>query len=313
MKKLGIFIALIGIVFCAQAQTKKKTSAQTTTATKPAPKTATKPSVVGVPKDRVEVSPPINPEKWREGKTMQQLYDELHGADKKPADTEIINPAITTKPAAAPIDDTKAIAQNMNALKPNGRRCAVGLRGGAGLGTTAGAGLSESSMGAAMGYNAGFHAGVVLSIGISRVLSIQPEVLYTQNGAKFTRAINGTEFVFRTRQNVVQVPMLLKASFGGRTQMYVEAGGFGSYALFVQTSTMAGGQSQQSTTEYTGSAGRFEFGAVGGLGVSLPVGKNKLQIGGRFTRGLANNATQNASTYTQNIIATAALLIPLGR
>ncbi len=312
MKKLGIFIALICIVFCSRAQTKKKTSAKTTATTKSAPKKSNKSSAVGVSKDRSEVSPPVSSEKWREGKTMQQLYDELHGADKKPADTESVSPVITTKPADS-IDDTKAIAQNMNTLKSNGRQCAVGLRAGAGLGTTAGAGLSEASMGAAMGYNLGFHAGVLLNVPIGKTFSIQPEVLYLQNGAKFTRTINGTEFVFRTRQNVVQLPLLLKASFGGRTQLYVEAGGFGSYALFVQTTTTAGGQSQQTTTQYTGSAGRFEFGVVGGLGVSLPVGKNKFQIGGRFTRGLANNATQNASTYTQNIIATAALLIPLGR
>ena len=314
MKKLCLLTILLCFAGGLQAQSKKKTTAKKAAVAKPKSvvKSPAKPTMTAVyaPKEPIEVSPPINPEKWREGKTMQQLYDELHGSEKKPIDkapAKAVAPA-DSKPIVAEATDTKAIAQNMNALKPARDGFSVGLRAGAGFVTLVNASMTNNSS-----YSTGFHAGLVFNIGISKVFSVQPEVLFAQNGVKSTGTIGMVVLTSKSTQNVVQVPLLLKATFGKRTKFYVEAGGFGNYALSVQnTISTSTGQTQQTTDSYTDSEGRFEFGALGGLGVSFPVGKNKFQIGGRFVRGLGNNASAGVDSYTQNILGTMAFLVPLG-
>ena len=297
-----------------QAQSKKKNTAKKVVVAKPKSvvKSPAKPATTAVyaPKEPIEVSPPINPEKWREGKTMQQLYDELHGSEKKPSDkvpAKTVAPA-ATKPIVAVDADTKAIAQNMNALKPARDGFSVGFRAGAGLMT-----LVNTSMASNNSYHTGFHGGLVFNVGISKTLSFQPEVLFAQNGVKSTTTIGTVVLTNKSTQNVVQVPLLLKATFGKRTKLYTEIGGFGSYALVVHTtSSTSTGQTQEFTTKYDDSAGRLEFGAMAGLGVSLPIGKNTLQVGGRFVRGLGNNANTGVDLYTQNILGTVAFFIPIG-
>lgn len=72
---------------------------------------------------------------------------------------------------------------------------------------------------------AGFQAGLSFDLGLSKVFTIQPELLYIQKGGKSTYVINeNNKFVSRLYYNYVEVPVLAKLKF------YSE-GGSGFYLL----------------------------------------------------------------------------------
>lgn len=72
---------------------------------------------------------------------------------------------------------------------------------------------------------AGFQAGLSFDLGLSKVFTIQPEVLFIQKGGKSTYVINeNNKVVSRLYYNYVEVPVLAKLKF------YKEDGG-GFYLL----------------------------------------------------------------------------------
>ena len=74
---------------------------------------------------------------------------------------------------------------------------------------------------------AGYHAGVIVRIGGPN-FSVQPEVLYSQYGARIVSGSNLAEL----KSNVIEVPVLVKYAFGNRTaRFFVNGGPFIDYAL----------------------------------------------------------------------------------
>lgn len=114
----------------------------------------------------------------------------------------------------------------------------------------------------------GFHLGGLINIGVGKVFSVQPEVLFSTQGAK---VYNGNEKVeFKT--TYVTVPVMLK--FRGSKGFYFEVGpqvGF-------KTSDKTGDETINNF------ANNLDLAAGAGLGYQAPGG---LGIGARYIAGLS--------------------------
>jgi hypothetical protein len=132
-------------------------------------------------------------------------------------------------------------------------------------------------------YKTYFHAGIFYELKLIGPLSIQPEALYSLQGSQ----LKGTLTDYKTQLNYIQVPILVKATFG---PLYVEAGPQFGYLVSaneqgtVQVRNTSGNVAfrdvnQSSTDNYK----RNEFALCAGVGVKLG---SVVRVGGRFVAGL---------------------------
>ena len=86
----------------------------------------------------------------------------------------------------------------------------LGLKGGVNLSNYSGTNFETSTM-------AGFHLGGLLNFKLGEVFSIQPEVLFSTQGAQYKNATTKSNL----KVSYVNIPVMAKLLFGG---LYVEAG-----------------------------------------------------------------------------------------
>ena len=174
---------------------------------------------------------------------------------------------------------TKYIALAAALLFATQARAQFGVKGG----------VSEAVLSGRVGedakYKTYFHAGIFYQAHLIGPLSVQPELLYSLQGAQLKGATTTTNYT--THLNYLAVPILLKATFG---PLYVEAGP--QFGLLV-------GANEQGTVQVRGSSGnvlfqnvdqsstdnykRGDFALCGGVGLKLgPI----VRVGGRFIAGL---------------------------
>lgn len=109
----------------------------------------------------------------------------------------------------------------------------------------------------------GFVAGGFVSIGVSELFAVQPEIFYSQKGAKDTVA--DTEIT--TRLDYIEIPVLAKLSFP--TESTVTPVFFAGPAVGIEASAKAKSDGDEADIEDTKST---EFGLVVGGGAQLAVG-----------------------------------------
>lgn len=149
-------------------------------------------------------------------------------------------------------------------------------------------------------YKTYFHAGVFYEAKLIGPLSVQPELLYSLQGSQLkgtATAVTNTDYI--TQLHYIQVPILLKATFG---PLFVEAGPQFGYLVGaneegrVQVRNTSGqvafrDVNQSATDNYK----RNDFALCAGVGVKIgPL----FRVGGRFTAGL--NDINNAQ-YLQGV------------
>ncbi|WP_128544473.1 porin family protein [Larkinella soli] len=229
----------------------------------------------------------------------------------------------TTKPAAGKKNATARAEKPARPEKPtrpaasgsaSGKGLSVGLRGGANLilnesvASFEEVDLKEETV-------PGFTAGVIVNYGFSSVFSVQPEILYTRRTVKYAASVQGEKFELQMDANAVEVPLLLKLSFGRKARVFVNAGPYISYGLNGQLKMKYAGESQTEKDDYKNVDGRLEYGATGGIGASLPLGPGSLLIEGRFNYGLGTNAEKTPADYVNPMIGTVSVgyIIPLGK
>jgi len=114
----------------------------------------------------------------------------------------------------------------------------------------------------------GYHLGGLLNFGIGNAFSIQPEVLFSTQGAKVDRAGSKTDF----KVNYVTVPVMFKLK---------AAGGF-----YVELGPQAGFRTSTNIPDQTinNFAKNLDLAAAGGIGYQSNIG---LGIGVRYIAGLS--------------------------
>lgn len=114
----------------------------------------------------------------------------------------------------------------------------------------------------------GYHLGGFLSFGVGKNFAIQPEVLFSTQGAKVENGGQKTDF----KVNYVTVPVMLKLRTNGG--FYVEVGPQAGF----RTSTDVGNQTIDNFAK------NLDLSVGGGIGYQSPIG---LGVGARYVAGLS--------------------------
>ena len=129
----------------------------------------------------------------------------------------------------------------------------------------------------------GFHVGGFAEIMISDKFAVQPEVLYSMQGAK------ADEGDGKINLDYIAIPVMAK---------YFVAEGFsieaGPQISFVTRAEMSGGGETVDVKDFTNST---DFGLNFGLGYSLPMG---VMFSGRYNLGLSDTAKDNEGDAVKN-------------
>lgn len=202
-----------------------------------------------------------------------------------------------------------------------GMKFAIGLRGGVNLSSFSNL---DADPGMKIQQLLGYHGGIVMELG-GKTFAVQPEILYSQIGAKANYTADPTDptdenGTFKVTGNTVTVPILLKAKFGGENlKFFVNAGPYGSYMLDSRLVITSGSTTvlDQKTT-FTDNKGRIMYGVMGGAGIEMGLGAAKLLIEGRYMYGLGDNSEKVAGSTTKdsfprNIMGSVGILFPLGK
>jgi hypothetical protein len=156
----------------------------------------------------------------------------------------------------------------------------------------------------------GFQGGVMLNFGLGDILSIQPEVLYSQKGFKYadeqyTSPLGTYRNTGNVRYDYLDVPILVRVRAAG---VFFEVGPQYSYLMNVstdRTQTFNGntvGNAGSGTTDLS-NVKRNELGYVGGLGYQA---SNGVMLGVRYSGaftdfakdGYSNDDFRNARNST---------------
>ncbi|WP_266364408.1 porin family protein [Tellurirhabdus rosea] len=308
MKTFLTLIALAVVPLGLSAQTK------TTTAKKPVPAavktTTTKPAArPAATTARSAAKPaPARP-------TSVQKTAVVAQADKatKPAATTATQatapakPQSTTTAATAQPQKPARTASVAPVVAGEESRFRIGFRVGGNASTFGGVNDSQLGGGVSIERVMGFHGGLVINIGGPK-FSVQPEILYSQYGFKIAA---GSEYL-KFKYNMVEVPILAKASFGKPgMKVFVNAGPVVSYVLNGTMSYSASGETGSQPLDMK-NEGRVAYGAAGGLGISLAAGPGRVSVEGRYNY-LMNGSTADGTKLTpQNAMLSVSYQLPLG-
>ncbi|GAA4451684.1 hypothetical protein GCM10023189_13860 [Nibrella saemangeumensis] len=196
------------------------------------------------------------------------------------------------------------------------RRISIGLRAGRNWGTVSRADI-DNLPGAQPEYAPGFHGGFIMNIG-GPVFSIQPEILFNQYNFRYSiNQTTNTGFA-EGNINMIDVPVLLKASFGSsNARFFLNAGPYGTFFINGKVNGRVSVGSREFSLsgpiERENFGKRFGYGVTGGLGLALRLGPGDLLLEGRYNY-LAGYAQEDNTEKTKAKLFMASLgyLIPLG-
>jgi hypothetical protein len=126
--------------------------------------------------------------------------------------------------------------------------------------------------------------GIFFSLGLGP-LAIQPEVLYVRMGAEYeVDENNGLTWQF----DYIQVPVLLKLNIipAGPIRPFIYAGGYGAYLLKAKGIMTVDGVSE--ATDITAEYQKYDYGVVGGAGLTFKLPGIAISVEGRYNYGLKN-------------------------
>jgi outer membrane immunogenic protein len=186
-----------------------------------------------------------------------------------------------------------ALAGNLSAQLPS-----FGVKGGVNMAKYTGsdAGTNDMKMGAV--------GGVFACVNLI-AFKVQPELLFSQKGAKKEQTGGGTTYTYSTTQNYLEVPVLLKYSFGAIVVPSIYIGP--SFGMLVSATAKTSGGSNSGSGDIKNYLNGTDIGLVLGAEVKTPV---KLSVEARYTMGLTN--VDKASAIGQSNIKNSTISVMLG-
>ena len=137
-----------------------------------------------------------------------------------------------------------------------------------------------------------FNGGAVLQLPLGHVISLQPEVLFSQKGYRATGTSLPGDYDYRRVSNCLDIPLLLRINF--TKELGVVVGPQYSYLLSTHTTFNSGSESyQQTVNSDNNNITKNTFGGVIGLDVNL---SNNTFLYGRYTIDFKNNNGDGTSS-----------------
>ena len=170
------------------------------------------------------------------------------------------------------------------------QQTAVGLRTGATYFTLNNEAINDDAK-----YTLGVDLAIPVEFQLSPFFSVQPELHFTQKGVQFEDVVDGKDRTIAVKTNYVELPVLLKASFGTqRLRGYAFIAPSVGYATNRFTSEKLGTTNRvKERIDFIDTDGaasrRWDFSAVSGVGASLPAGVGSIVLDVRYSFGLSDN------------------------
>ncbi|HTH55922.1 MAG TPA: porin family protein [Cyclobacteriaceae bacterium] len=192
-------------------------------------------------------------------------------------------------------------AQQQETSNENGMTTKFGIKGGVNFSNLYINDVQKENM--KVGVNAGFFVKVPLFRG----LSIQPEVLYSNKGAKDSYGGPGSILgsgEYRFNLNYIETPLLLV--FNLTRNLNVSAGGYAAYLVSANVKDMNNDGTITGVTNLNAdNFHRFDYGLAGGVGIDI----QKVALGARYNYGLQNigqsgSLSGNLTSNSKNSVLT---------
>jgi len=139
----------------------------------------------------------------------------------------------------------------------------------------------------------GFIAGGFLTFGLPGGLAFQPELLYSNKGAKYEERFDGDVAKLWIILNYLEMPLLVKYGFpmsgGSQLTPSIYGGPYGAYRLSGKSKIEFDGQTQTEDIN-SDEMKTIDYGLVFGAGLDFPMGRGKITFDLRYSLGLANLA-----------------------
>ena len=174
-----------------------------------------------------------------------------------------------------------------------------GVKAGVNIATLSGDAVKDASS------VTGIVGGVFVSVGFGP-LAVEPDLLFTQKGAKFSQDVLGTAYDFTQNFSYVDIPVLLKYNIipAGPVKPYIGAGPAISFLLSADQKTAIAGAS--STDDIKDQLTSYDYSVVVDAGVTFSLAVIKLSADVRYQIGLADvskDATASAKNAVISILA----------
>ncbi len=153
---------------------------------------------------------------------------------------------------------------------------AIGIKAGLNFPTWSGDGAPSSGKASLLGFN----AGLVFNLEQTDLFSFQPEIIYTQKGAKYNFSGGSTQL----KANYLELPLLAKFTIGTKTlKGFVNAGPAVGYWMSGESKVKAGSTEVTTSIDFNDSHNRLDFSAALGGGLMIAPDKgNPLSIEVRY-------------------------------
>lgn len=188
----------------------------------------------------------------------------------------------------AVLSATAVAAAPVSAQMMGGRSMQIGVKGGLNFSKP-----SVEAPEADISTRTAAGGGVFLSIPIGGIY-LQPELLYSQKGAKVT-AGDGSDIDLTLKMDYIEIPVLLRVPLGSGSSVspYLLGGGAVSFEASCKFSGESGGISidvdcDGNDYELELQRKSTDFSAVVGAGVAIPAGSGAVILEGRYTLGLVD-------------------------
>ena len=157
------------------------------------------------------------------------------------------------------------------------------------FGLMAGANISDMTKTTGADTRTGFLGGVTLNARFTRNFSLQPELYYSQKGVKgtFVDEASGENVDVTLKNDYVELPVLAKWTLvpEGTVQPFVLGGPAFAASASCKAEGSSRGVSASIDCDKLASHNTFDMGGLLGGGVAIPVGKNAMTLGARYTFG----------------------------
>jgi hypothetical protein len=192
------------------------------------------------------------------------------------------------------------LAQQQETSGESGLTPKFGIKGGANFSN-----MYTNSAGQDEHVKVGVNAGFFLKVPIAKAISIQPELLYSNKGAKETydNFILGTG-EYRFNLNYIEVPVLLV--FNLTENFSLSAGGYAAYLISASVKDLKSNGNVSGASDLNAdNFHRFDYGLVGGLSIDI----QKITLGARYNYGLQNvgqsgSLSGSLTSNSKNSVAT---------
>ena len=143
----------------------------------------------------------------------------------------------------------------------------------------------------------GFQAGGFANIGVSDLISFQPELLYSQKGAQSKDSDMGFTAESKTTFHYIDVPLLLHVNADG---LFFEAGPQLGFLAGQKSKTTVSGNGMSRSMESTETDGlrKLDIGYIAGLGYQLESG---LSFGVRYNGGITSLADEGDAKVRNSV------------